>query len=47
MSNFQDNDKNSDFLNNDEIQRSPLQERLERDEREMQSKRLKKERWRW
>ncbi|WP_107925977.1 S1C family serine protease [Lysinibacillus parviboronicapiens] len=42
MSNFQDNDKNSDFLNNDEIQRSPLQERLERDEREMQSKRLKK-----
>ncbi|MGE7094078.1 S1C family serine protease [Lysinibacillus sp. NPDC048646] len=42
MSNFQDNDKNSDFLNNDEIQKSPLQERLERDEREMQSKRLKK-----
>ncbi|MFY0520462.1 S1C family serine protease [Lysinibacillus sp. UGB7] len=42
MSNFQDNDKNSDFLNNDEIQKSPLQERLEREEREMQSKRLKK-----
>lgn len=42
MSYFNDDDKNSDFLNNDEIQKSPLQERLEREEKEMQAKRSKK-----
>ncbi|AVK94879.1 PDZ domain-containing protein [Lysinibacillus sphaericus] len=42
MSYLNDNDKNSDFLNNDEIQKSPLQERLEREEKEMQAKRSKK-----
>ena len=42
MSYFNDDDKNSDFLNNDEVQKSPLQERLEREEKEMQEKRLKK-----
>lgn len=41
MSYLQD-DKNSDFLNNNEIPKSPLQEQLEREEREMQAKRLKK-----
>ncbi len=42
MSYLNDDDKNSDFLNNDEIQKSPLQERLEREEKEMQAKRSKK-----
>ncbi len=42
MSYFQDDDKNSDFLKNDEIPKSPLQERLEREEQEMQAKRHKK-----
>ncbi|MGG1215809.1 S1C family serine protease [Micromonospora provocatoris] len=42
MSYFNEDDKNSDFLNNDEIQKSPLQERLEREEKEMQEKRSKK-----
>ncbi|MGE7948626.1 S1C family serine protease [Lysinibacillus sp. NPDC093688] len=42
MSYFQDDDKNNDFLKNDEIQKSPLQERLEQEEREMQEKRHKK-----
>ncbi|MFJ7733090.1 S1C family serine protease [Lysinibacillus sp. NPDC097231] len=42
MSYFQDDDKNNDFLKNDEIQKSPLQERLEQEEREVQEKRLKK-----
>jgi len=42
MSYFNDDDKNSDFLNNDEVQKSPLQERLEREEKEMQEKRSKK-----
>ncbi|MGY4798144.1 S1C family serine protease [Lysinibacillus fusiformis] len=42
MSYFQDDDKNSDFLKNDEVPKSPLQERLEREEQEMQTKRLKK-----
>jgi len=42
MSYFNDDDKNSDFLNNDGVQKSPLQERLEREEKEMQEKRSKK-----
>jgi len=42
MSYFQDDDKNSDFLKNEEIPKSPLQERLEREEQEMQAKRHKK-----
>ncbi len=42
MSYFNEDDKNSDFLKNDEIQKSPLQERLEREEKEMQEKRSKK-----
>lgn len=42
MSYFQDDDKNSDFLKNDEIPKSPLQERLEREEQEMQAKRHKR-----
>ncbi|WP_173479156.1 S1C family serine protease [Lysinibacillus sp. CD3-6] len=42
MGYFNEDDKNSDFLNNDEIQKSPLQERLEREEKEMQEKRSKK-----
>ncbi|MFJ7408502.1 MULTISPECIES: S1C family serine protease [unclassified Lysinibacillus] len=42
MSYFNEDDKNSDFLNNDEIQKSPLQERLEREEKEMQEKRSKR-----
>lgn len=42
MSYFQDDDKNSDFLKNDEVPKSPLQERLEREEQEMQTKRLKR-----
>ncbi|MGG2104336.1 S1C family serine protease [Lysinibacillus pakistanensis] len=42
MGYFQDDDKNRDFLNNDEIQKSPLQERLEKEEREIQEKRQKK-----
>ncbi|KGR85253.1 S1C family serine protease [Lysinibacillus boronitolerans] len=42
MSYFQDDDKNSDFLKNDEVPKSPLQERLEREEQEMQTKRMKK-----
>lgn len=42
MGYLNDDDKNSDFLNNDGIQKSPLQERLEREEKEMQAKRSKK-----
>ncbi|MCY9546336.1 S1C family serine protease [Lysinibacillus xylanilyticus] len=42
MSYFQDDDKNNDSLKNDEIQRSPLQERLEQEERETQEKRQKR-----
>ncbi|MGE7998304.1 S1C family serine protease [Lysinibacillus sp. NPDC093190] len=42
MSYFQDDDKNNDLLKNDEIQKSPLQERLEQEERETQEKRHKK-----
>ncbi|MBG9454368.1 2-alkenal reductase [Lysinibacillus sphaericus] len=42
MSYFQDDDKNNDFLKNDDIQKSPLQERLEQEERETQEKRHKK-----
>ncbi|OXS68325.1 2-alkenal reductase [Lysinibacillus sp. KCTC 33748] len=42
MSYFQDDDKNKDFLKNDDIQKSPLQERLEQEERETQEKRHKK-----
>ncbi|MEB2300508.1 trypsin-like peptidase domain-containing protein [Lysinibacillus xylanilyticus] len=42
MSYFQDDDKNNDLLKNDDIQKSPLQERLEQEEREMQEKRHKK-----
>lgn len=42
LSYFQDDDKNSDFLKNDEVPKSPLQERLEREEQEMQAKRHKK-----
>ncbi|MFJ8087945.1 S1C family serine protease [Lysinibacillus sp. NPDC095746] len=42
MGYFQDDDKNNDLLKNDEIQKSPLQERLEQEERETQEKRYKK-----
>lgn len=42
MGYFQDDDKNNDLLKNDEIQKSPLQERLEQEERETQEKRHKK-----
>ena len=42
MSYFQDDDKNNDFLKNDEIPKTPLQERLEREEQELQAKRYKK-----
>ncbi|GAB0170233.1 trypsin-like peptidase domain-containing protein [Lysinibacillus sp. CTST325] len=42
MGYFQDDDKNNDFVKNDEIQKSPLQERLEQEERETQEKRHKK-----
>lgn len=42
MSYFQDDEKNNDFLKNDDIQKSPLQERLEQEERETQEKRHKK-----
>ncbi|MFJ7890599.1 S1C family serine protease [Lysinibacillus xylanilyticus] len=42
MSYFQDDDKNNDSLKNDEIQKSPLQERLEQEERETQEKRQKR-----
>ena len=42
MSYFNDDDKNNDFLKNDDIQKSPLQERLEQEERETQEKRHKK-----
>lgn len=42
MSYFQDDDKNNDLLKNDEIQKSPLQERLEQEKRENQEKRHKK-----
>ncbi|KOY80004.1 S1C family serine protease [Lysinibacillus macroides] len=42
MSYFQDDDKNNDFLKNDEISKTPLQERLEREEQELQAKRHKK-----
>lgn len=42
MSYFQDDEKNNDFLKNDDMQKSPLQERLEQEERETQEKRHKK-----
>lgn len=42
MSYFQDDDKNNDFLKNDEIPKTPLQERLEREEQELQAKRYKR-----
>ncbi|MEK5234057.1 trypsin-like peptidase domain-containing protein [Lysinibacillus sp. FSL K6-0232] len=42
MSYFQDDDKNNDLLKKDEIPKTPLQERLEREEQELQAKRHKK-----
>ena len=42
MSYFSDDDKRENLLTNDEPQKSPLQERLERDEFEKQAKRSKK-----